>query len=79
MLTQAALERSTVRAQGNRPQNVSNSTVAWQPFLTAFQGEFNGSLQHRVQSIGGAFEAQGLSRTLIQTQGNLVEVDLGED
>ena len=45
---------------------------------SALGGGFNGSLQHRVQSIGGAFEAQGLSRTLVQAQGNLVEMGLGE-
>ena len=41
-------------------------------------GGFNGSLQHRAQPIGRAFEAQGLSGTLVQTQGDLVEVGLGE-
>jgi len=41
-------------------------------------GGFNGSLQHRVQSIGRAFEAQGLSRSLVEPQRFLVEVGLGE-
>jgi hypothetical protein len=31
-----------------------------------FGGGFNGSLQHRAQSFGAAFEAQNLSRTLVR-------------
>ena len=46
--------------------------------MSALGGGFNGSLQHQVQSIGRAFEAQGLSRALVQPQGDLVEVGLGE-
>src|SRR4051812_11175167 len=33
--------------------------------MSALRGGFNGSLQHRVQSIGRRLEAQGLSRTLV--------------
>jgi hypothetical protein len=46
--------------------------------MSAIGGGFNGSLQHRAQSIGRAFEAQGLSRTLVQAQGDLVEMGLGD-
>jgi hypothetical protein len=46
--------------------------------MSTLRGGFNGSLQHRVQSIGRAFEAQGLSRTLVQAQGDLVEIALRE-
>ncbi len=35
-------------------------------------------MQHQSQSIGWGFEAQGLSRTLIEPQGDRVEVGLGE-
>jgi hypothetical protein len=41
-------------------------------------GEFNRSVQHQSQSIGWGFEAQGLSRALIEPQGDRVEVGLGE-
>src|ERR1700721_4568813 len=41
-------------------------------------GEFNWSVQHQSQSIGWGFEAQGLSRALIEPQGDRVEVGLGE-
>ena len=41
-------------------------------------GGFNRSVQHRAQSICGAFEAQGLSGTLVQAQGDLIEMGLGE-
>jgi hypothetical protein len=34
--------------------------------MSALRGGFNGSLQHRAQSFGGAFEAQNLSRTLVR-------------
>src|ERR1700681_590864 len=43
-----------------------------------FPGEFNRSVQHQSQSIGRGFEAQGLSRALIEPQRNCVEVGLGE-
>ena len=46
--------------------------------MSAYGGGFNGSWQHRVHSIGRAFKAQGLSRTLIEAQGNLIEIRLGE-
>ena len=39
---------------------------------------FNRSVQHHLQSIGWRFEAQGLSRTLIEPQGNRVEIALGD-
>ena len=42
------------------------------------EGEFNRSVQHQSQSIGWGFEAQGLSRALVEPQGNRVEVGLGE-
>ena len=35
-------------------------------------------MQHQSQSIGWGFEAQGLSRALIEPQGDRVEVGLGE-
>src|SRR5882757_3113396 len=41
-------------------------------------GEFNRSVQHQLQSIGRGFEGQGLSRALIEPQGNAIEVSLGE-
>src|SRR5215469_10953875 len=37
---------------------------------------FNRSAQHRLQFIGRRFEAQGLSRTLIESQGNRIQVTL---
>jgi hypothetical protein len=40
--------------------------------------EFNRSVQHQSQSIGWGFEAQGLSRALVEAQGDRVEVGLGE-
>ena len=33
-------------------------------------GEFNRSVQRRLQSIGRSFEGQGLSRALIEPQSN---------
>src|SRR5580704_6095778 len=42
------------------------------------RGEFNRSVQHQSQSIGWGCEAQGLSRALIEPQGDRVEVGLGE-
>ena len=46
--------------------------------MAALGGEFNGSLQHRVHSIRGGIKAQGLSRALIEAQGDLVEIALRE-
>jgi hypothetical protein len=33
-------------------------------------GEFNWSVQHQSQSIGWGFEAEGLSRALVEPQGD---------
>src|ERR1700721_214390 len=41
-------------------------------------GECHCSVRHQSQSIGWGFEAQGLSRALIEPQGDRVEVGLGE-
>jgi hypothetical protein len=37
---------------------------------------FNRSAQHRLKSIGWRFEAQGLSRSLIEPQSNRVQIAL---
>ena len=42
--------------------------------MSAFDGGFNRSMQHRAESIGGGFKAQGLSRTLIEPQGDPAQV-----
>ena len=51
-------------------------------YLTAprqlLTGGFNRSVQHQSQSIGRGFETQGLSRTLIEPQGDRVQVVLRE-
>ena len=39
-------------------------------------GEFNRSVQHQSQSIGWGFEAQGLSRALVEPQSNRVQITL---
>jgi len=43
-----------------------------------YPGEFNRSVQHQSQSIGWGFEAQSLSRALIEPQGDRAEAGLGE-
>src|SRR5271169_6078907 len=40
--------------------------------------EFNRSVQHRSEFIGRGFEAQGLSRTLIESQSDRIEMGLGD-
>ena len=59
----------------DRPWHNSLYSVVAGP---AYLGEFNWSVQHQSQSIGWGFEAQGLSRALIEPQGDRVEVGLGE-
>ena len=46
--------------------------------MSALSGVFNRSLQHRSQSIGRSFKPQGLARTLVETQSDLVQVGLRE-
>ena len=52
---------------------VVSTTTARRPLCPC---GFNRSAQHRLQFIGRRFEAQGLSRTLIESQGNRIQVTL---
>jgi len=44
------------------------SYIPYKDGKSAFDGGFNGSLQHRAQSIGRSFNAQGLSRSLVEPE-----------
>src|SRR6478735_7087713 len=82
---------STMRALSAARRRTSRSLIAVRLPLMALSGHanrhtkcpllggaFNRSVQHQSQSIGRGFEAQGLSRALIEPQRNWVEVGLGE-
>ena len=70
-----ALDRSQTRrrerfiawnAWDRSDESPSDEPLLWKTCpMPVLIGGFNGSLQHRAQSIGWAFEAQGLSRTLV--------------